>query len=351
VAVENEGIDQTDEAGEVGVGGKNKFLRLPYALAKERGLDTTGLTPSQVWDLLAGMGVDPKAEMNKLADELGNGIDVLSEQERAEYELGKREPKEYLAEKLRAERVEYDQDPNMPDGIYNGTDSALVTKNLQRLGELIDKYPVNGNLAIIGVSQLDGIASYSGYHSLSNRFQKRKPTIKINRERYKSSSDLLSGETHSNENSKGFSARCDENKREVYTITHEYGHHIFANIRQSIFSSNSKLQNELDNITGGYYSSSQLKKRYDKFSQDLDQIIINDILTEYKKIDPNYKTFAKGLPFISYYGNGFNERTNKINVDNAEWLAETFAELNCTLSPRPLCRAMQNYLKNKGAMK
>ena len=47
-------------------GGAN--TRLPYGLAKGRGIDTTGMTPRQVWARLKGEGVDPKEEYKKLKE-------------------------------------------------------------------------------------------------------------------------------------------------------------------------------------------------------------------------------------------------------------------------------------------
>jgi len=341
--------EQDQEEQEESSGGRNKFLRLPYALAKERGLDTTGLTPRQVWELLKGMGLDP---MGKLAEQLGNDTDTLKEQEQAEYELGQAEQ---LAKTLKANGIDYAPNPNATNSVYNGTDKELVDKNLRRLGELIDKYPVNGNLKISSSNNMRAVASYRGYSRLLNILNNQ-PTvqeIRINRDRYKSTENLARGYDYSTESQKGFGARCDDDKKEVFTITHEYGHHIFGNIRTEIFKSSQELQKELSDIMHGYYSSGTgLQKSYDRLNERLDQIMIDGVLAEYKKIEPNYPTYARGLPFISYYGNGYSPTSRKIKKgSNAEWLAETFAELNCTSKPRSLCIAMQNYLKSKGVAK
>lgn len=42
--------------------------RLPYGIAKGFGLDTTGKTPRQVWDMLKGYGVSPENEYDKLKE-------------------------------------------------------------------------------------------------------------------------------------------------------------------------------------------------------------------------------------------------------------------------------------------
>lgn len=40
---------------------------LPYGIAKSKGLDTTGKTPKQVWDMLSKYGITAKEEYNKLS--------------------------------------------------------------------------------------------------------------------------------------------------------------------------------------------------------------------------------------------------------------------------------------------
>lgn len=77
------GDSEEEENDRVPIHRGNKFLRLPYALAKERGLDTIGLSPRQVWDLLAGYGVNAQTEMDKLGDDL----ESLREREQAENPL------------------------------------------------------------------------------------------------------------------------------------------------------------------------------------------------------------------------------------------------------------------------
>lgn len=48
--------------------GGNAFLRLPYGIAKDRGLSTEGLTPREVWELLKGKGVKKEEEEKKFLD-------------------------------------------------------------------------------------------------------------------------------------------------------------------------------------------------------------------------------------------------------------------------------------------
>ena len=48
--------------------GGNAFLKLPYGLAKDRGLSTEGMTPREVWELLKGKGIDKDEEERKFID-------------------------------------------------------------------------------------------------------------------------------------------------------------------------------------------------------------------------------------------------------------------------------------------
>ena len=59
--------------------------RLPYGIAKGLGLDTDGMTPRQVWDMLKGRGIDPE----KAYDEL---------EKKAKTEVKKEQPKEVDAQ-------------------------------------------------------------------------------------------------------------------------------------------------------------------------------------------------------------------------------------------------------------
>lgn len=43
--------------------------KLPYGIAKGKGIDTTGLSPKEVWEKLIGEGVSPKKEYEKLSKE------------------------------------------------------------------------------------------------------------------------------------------------------------------------------------------------------------------------------------------------------------------------------------------
>lgn len=62
-----EGIGEQDVEAKTLSGNQDVFLRLPYGLAKKEGIDTTGMTPKQVWEALKGKGFNPQQEMDRLA--------------------------------------------------------------------------------------------------------------------------------------------------------------------------------------------------------------------------------------------------------------------------------------------
>lgn len=61
-------IDNETEKVETKTGASPAMLRLPYVLAKEKGLSTDGMTPRQVWDMLKNKGVDKATEEKKFID-------------------------------------------------------------------------------------------------------------------------------------------------------------------------------------------------------------------------------------------------------------------------------------------
>lgn len=67
-----DGVGEQDGGGKTLSGNQDVFLRLPYGLAKKEGIDTTGMTPKQVWEALKGKGINPQQEMDKLAKSFGN---------------------------------------------------------------------------------------------------------------------------------------------------------------------------------------------------------------------------------------------------------------------------------------
>lgn len=58
--------------GEEG-GGGGASTRLPYGIAKSMGLDTTGMSPSEVWAMLGKSGISAKEEYRKLKERGGGG--------------------------------------------------------------------------------------------------------------------------------------------------------------------------------------------------------------------------------------------------------------------------------------
>lgn len=84
------------EIVEVDANDGNRYS-LPYGIAKGLGLDTTGMRPREVWEMLKGRGITPENEYDKL-------------KENAEKELPKEEPKQASVQKelaIGSDRMQY----------------------------------------------------------------------------------------------------------------------------------------------------------------------------------------------------------------------------------------------------
>ena len=88
--------------------GGNAFLRLPYGIAKDRGLPTEGLTPREVWELLKGKGVKKEEEEKKFIDSQKVGMKEAPQDEPEQFfEDSPKEPTaEELAKKEKQEKIE-----------------------------------------------------------------------------------------------------------------------------------------------------------------------------------------------------------------------------------------------------
>lgn len=89
------------EIVEVDANDGNRYS-LPYGIAKGLGLDTTGMKPREVWNMLKGRGITPENEYEKLKD-------------KAEKELPKEEPKKASVQKelaLGSDRMQYSKTLN-----------------------------------------------------------------------------------------------------------------------------------------------------------------------------------------------------------------------------------------------
>ena len=60
-------------------GGSNRY-KLPYGLAKGLGLNTDGMTPREVWDMLKKRGVNPDNEYEKLKEKATTQLNKKNEQ-------------------------------------------------------------------------------------------------------------------------------------------------------------------------------------------------------------------------------------------------------------------------------
>ena len=95
------------EPGEEDNGGSNRY-RLPYGIAKGLGLNTDGMTPRQVWEMLKGKGISPEKAYEDLEKQAKTEIEKEQPQEvNAQKELDLRNIKNTVVrDALRKQNVE-----------------------------------------------------------------------------------------------------------------------------------------------------------------------------------------------------------------------------------------------------
>lgn len=76
--------DEDDDQNSVS-SGKNKkgtalSTSLPYGIARDLGINTEGMTPREVWDVIQGQGIDPKSTMEKKIKNPGQKVTLSSKE-------------------------------------------------------------------------------------------------------------------------------------------------------------------------------------------------------------------------------------------------------------------------------
>ena len=187
-------------------GGAN--TRLPYGLAKGRGLDTTGKTPREVWKMLKGEGIDPKKEYEKL-------------KERGEKNKATQESKSGTV-KNQKEVKDWGKKNNVSfDGLYNGLPEDKANEQANRFVELYEQFPVSpksGNEVTVGVGNMNsrGAVAEARYNLAQSRIGIVFST---------QFSGIDEKEVERNIKAGWWSDTAPENYK-YQTLNHEYGHAI-----------------------------------------------------------------------------------------------------------------------------
>ena len=108
--------------------------RLPYGIAKGMGLDTTGMTPRQVWDMLKGKGVNPDNAYKEL-------------EKKAKTEIEKEKPKVVNAKLSTKEEVEsWGKNKNVEvAGVFWHLPENVAIEQASKFVELYEEFPTKRN--------------------------------------------------------------------------------------------------------------------------------------------------------------------------------------------------------------
>ena len=128
--------NSTEEAEQTKTGASPAMLRLPYALAKERGLSTDGMTPREVWDMLKGNGVDKKAEEKRFI--ASQRADVKEAPQAEPEQFFETEDIDKLRKELRNEILLSHTEKNPPYRINSAKTLALRQSEIDKHMEIAD---------------------------------------------------------------------------------------------------------------------------------------------------------------------------------------------------------------------
>ena len=181
---------------------------------------------------------------------------------------------------------------NVTNNIYNFKDEQLRNRNLNQLLELSNKYPHN----IVRNKDLTLDTSARGDNNYGSAFYEEHE-IRLNANHYSSTSKVVEAEKKDMES--GWHYKVSDDKADIYTITHEYGHIVeFEYLREA--RENARRSGRRFNF-----------KEKDKDLRDT--LISRAITISGKKMNTQY--------FKDMYFSGYAKSKR-----NYEWFAELFAQ-------------------------
>ena len=288
--------------------------RLPYGIAKGMGLDTTGMTPRQVWDMLKGKGINPDNAYKEL-------------EKKAKTEIKKEEPKVVGAKFSTKEELESwgKQKGIATTGLFSHLPENVAIEQGAKLVELYEEFPVkrNGEMRFYSSKNVLGKSTVA-----QATYSRANDSLEIN---INANSFVGEDTTEIEANIKsGWWSKTSPENYKYQTVTHEYGHLI----EYSILSKNGyadKAKAKLDELVK---EASYDWKKARTFNSDAKKLLLKtrkemfydkifpQIFEKAKEYDSNIvvpkKITDKGYqtaPKISNYG-----ATNW-----AEYFAESFA--------------------------
>ena len=187
---------------------------LPYGIAKGLGLDTTGMRPREVWEMLKGRGITPKNEYEKLKEK------ATKETPDKGYEI-----KSVSKYQTKADIEKWGDENNLTFvGLFNNMPEDKAVEQGRRIIELYEEFPIapkSGERVYVKCEALEGknanAVAQAGYNSsldkLGITFNKR----------------VFNGFTEKDveyQVKTGFWCEVLPENFKYQTLNHEYGHAI-----------------------------------------------------------------------------------------------------------------------------
>ena len=302
------------EIVEVDANDGNRYS-LPYGIAKGLGLDTTGMRPREVWEMLKGRGITPQNEYDKL-------------KEKAEKEAPKEQPeiKKVIATKNDFEKWGTENNVNVKDFFENAPSEEAAMEQATKYAELYKQFPIDKNKGETAITyeNLGGVTAGRCSYNYREGFIK----IALNKA---DSGDIKKAEEQIK---MGFWSQASPENYKYQTLVHEYGHAIEYNIC-SMLGVDEEIDREISALLQKAYTDYRVAAQFKKKSKELitsirkknfyDKVfpeifkranaIDNSIAAPSKILKKGYET----APRISGYG----------ATSWAEYFAESFANGMC----------------------
>lgn len=207
-------VDPTEEDG-------GARYRLPYGIAKGLGLNTEGMTPRQVWDMLKGKGINPNNAYKEL-------------EKKAKTEIKKEEPKVVGAKLSSKEELDsWGKNKGIStNGLFNHLPENVAIEQGNKLVELYEEFPTKRNGEMSFYSSRDDLKENTVAQA---NYSPSRDALSININSNSFIGEDVS-EIEANIQSGWWSKTAPENYK-YQTVTHEYGHVIeFSLLSKSGYS-------------------------------------------------------------------------------------------------------------------
>jgi hypothetical protein len=198
------------EVVEVDANDGNRYS-LPYGIAKGLGLDTTGMRPREVWDMLKNRGITPKDAYAKLKEKAQN---ELPEKPIEVKEVSKYQTKADVENWGARNNVDFSK-------AFNGLSEDKAVEQSRRVIELYEEFPVepkSGNTVYVSCENWGGRSVASAQYS----FVQDRVGIVFNKDNFNSTDE----KEVERDVKAGWRSETSPENYKYQTVNHEYGHAI-----------------------------------------------------------------------------------------------------------------------------